>query len=341
MRLARSLLLGSIVVASFSFASARSARADTPATPAAPTDRLEEARQLFGEGTEAVKRAEWAVALASFERSAKLKPHAITTYNIGACQRAIGAYTKARATFAEALATNETTHELPDSLATAGKGYVAEIDRLVAHAKVTIAPADARIAIDGAPLAPDPSDPSKLVAGLRGPGPGETPPVASFELLLDPGAHVVVLSRKGFADVVLNRSFLPSSTSTLALELDKLPGVMHIASNQERAIVTVGGMDVGMTPVDVTRASGIYQVVVKKEGYVPYASQVVIKPGDEVSLRGQLSPESPSIVKRWWFWTGAVVVVGGVVAATYFATRPSPSQPPLDGGGLGWSVPVK
>jgi len=302
-------------------------------------ETLAKARQLFAEGTERVKAAEWSPALASFERSAALKPHAITTYNIGACQRAIGSYTRARVTFAEALRRSETTHELPDSLAAAARGYVDEIDRLLAHASVTVAPPDARIAVDGAPLAPAGS--AGMVAGLRPPGPGEAPPSASFEISLDPGAHVFVLSRKGFGDVVVNRTFAPAARTSLRLELDKLPGVMRIGSNQDRAIVTVGGVDVGMAPVDVTRPAGSYQVVVRKEGFAPYASQVVLKPGDEVSLRGQLAPESKSVLKRWWFWTGAAAIVAGGVVTTYLLTRPGPTRPPLDGGGLGWSVPVK
>lgn len=302
---------------------------------------VEQARRLFTEGTERVKKAEWARALASFEQSSALKPHAITTYNIGACQRAIGTYTKARATFSEALKRHESTRELPESLATAAKGYVAEIDRLVAHAKVTIAPSDARIAVDGAPLAPDPTDGNRLIAGLRPPGPGETAKSASFELIVDPGAHVFVLSRKGFTDIVLNRTLAPSSTTTLTLELNKLPGTMHIASNQDNAIVTVAGIDVGMTPAAITRSSGSYRVIVKKEGYVPYESMVALKPGDDVTLRAQLTPEPKSVLKRWWFWSGAAVVLTAVAVGTYFAVRPEPMRPPLDGGGLGWSVPLK
>src|SRR5688500_10449777 len=97
------------------------------------TARTDEARQLFAEGTERVKTAEWSKALASFERSAALKPHAITTYNIGACHRAIGSYTRARAKLAEALERHATTSELPDNLLITARGFVDEIDRLVAH----------------------------------------------------------------------------------------------------------------------------------------------------------------------------------------------------------------
>ena len=68
---------------------------------------------------------------------------------------------------------------------------------------------------------------------------------------------------------------------------------------------------------------------------------MALKAGDDVSLQAQLTPESKSVFKRWWFWTGAAVLLGGVAVGTFFAVRPEPTRPPLDGGGLGWSVPLK
>jgi hypothetical protein len=315
--------------------------AASPARADEDPAKVEQARQLFAEGTERVKAAEWSKALSSFERSAALKPHAITTYNIGACHRAIGRYTLARVTFAEALRRHGSTNELPDGLKLAAEGFVDEIDRLVSHVRVKIAPADARISIDGAPLGKDPSAAERMLAGIRPPGPGEAAPSGSFDLVVDPGAHVIVLSRKGFRDVVLNKTFAPSSKTALDLELDKLPGVMHIASTQPGAVVAISGIDVGVTPVDVTRPAGSYRVLVRKEGYVAYSSQVTLKPGEDVALRAQLVPESKSVFERWWFWAGATALVAGAVVTTYVVTRPDPTEPPLNGGGLGWSVPVQ
>ena len=53
-------------------------------------------------------------------------------------------------------------------------------------------------------------------------------------------------------------------------------------------------------------------------------------------LNAALDLEKPSVLSRWWFWTGAVVVVGGGVAVTYFATRSTPQAAPFDGGSTGW-----
>jgi hypothetical protein len=324
---------------------APSARAEAP-----PADALAEARAQFVHGTELVKKTQWAEALAAFEQSASRRPHAVTTFNIAVCERAIGRYTRARKMLLLALEQGGTAgRELPESLAVEAKTYLDEINRLLPRARVRLEPANADLAVDGRPLealAPTASDTGAasrlvLVAGVRAPDRGEPPPSASFELLLDPGAHVITLSRKGFADAVVNRSFAPGSTTDLELYLDRLPATLHIASDRPNAIVTIDGTDVGATPASVSRPGGSYQIVVKKKGFTSYASQIVVRSGEELSLSARLPPEKPAITARWWFWTGAAVSVSGAVTATYFATRPDPQRPPLDGGGLGWNIDLR
>jgi hypothetical protein len=65
-------------------------------TGADETASLAQARAAFAEGAARVGRADWAGALAAFERSAALRPHPVTTFNLGACERALGHYTRAR-----------------------------------------------------------------------------------------------------------------------------------------------------------------------------------------------------------------------------------------------------
>jgi hypothetical protein len=320
--------------------------ADEAKPSAAETPDVTKARDEFVAGAELVKKAQWAEALAAFERSAKLRPHAVTTYDIGACLRAMGQYTRARETFVRALAENDKSGatQLSESLVADSKGYIAEIDRLLATATVHLTPANAAIAVDGRPLevvagATTPT----LVAGTLPPGAGTSPPVASFTLVLDPGAHVVTLSRKGFADAIVNRTFSPGSTTDLKLELDRLPATMHITSNQPGAVVTVNGSDVGVAPVDVSRPAGSYRLVVTKDHFVTYESQVQVRAGEEANLEAKLFAESTSLTQRWWFWTAAGIVVAGAAVGTYFATRTSPTaeRPALDGGGLGWTLKVQ
>ncbi len=307
--------------------------------------QVAEARQRFKEGAELVQKAQWAEALTSFELSAKLRPHAITTYNIGACERALGRYTRARATLERALSQNAQAaaggaQQLPDSLVSEAHGYAAEIDRLLAHAEVSIEPPDAAIAVDGRPLEVGGGTPPVLSGGTLPPGPGSAPPVARFELVVDPGTHVITLSRKGFGDVVLHRTLQPGSHTQLTLALDRLPATLHVASNKDGAVVTVNGLDVGVAPVDVERPAGSYRVVVKKPGCAPYETQVAVRPGEEANLRAALEVQKTPVYKRWWFWSLAGGVVVGAILGGYFGAQAA-QTPKVDGGGLGWAIQLR
>lgn len=333
-----------LAVAFWTMLSPVPSHADQP-PPSEPSedDAVVRARKHFEDGITFVREHEWGRALEAFESSAALRPHAVTTYNIGACHRAMGRYTRAKAALQDALARHESGESLPPNLIEDSNRFLGEIDRLLAHVKLRVSPADARVAVDGAPLKliSKPGGPPLLVAGVRGAGPGERLPAKTVELVLDPGAHVFLLSRKGFSDVALNRTFPADSRSELAYQLDKLPAQLKITANVERAMVEIGGRPVGMTPLSLQQPAGTYAVTVVSEGHEPYETQVSVKPGEAVTLKATLPEATPSIVERWWFWTIAGVVVTGAVVGTYFGTRPEPERPPLDGGGLGWTVPLE
>lgn len=301
------------------------AHADTR-NGAAEDPSVLQARDDFVHGATFVKNLQYADALIAFEHSAKLRPHAATTYNIGVCQRAMGRYTLARSTFEASLEQDRAADgsQLSETLRSETAAFVNEIDHVLANLTITLNPADAAIAVDGRPLerASDAGAMPTLVAGTRPAGKGEPPPSPTFDVVVDPGAHVLTLSRKGFADVVINRSLLPGSKTGLKLELDRLPASFHFASDRDGATVAIDAVDVGVVPVDVTRPAGRYLVAVRKSGFVAYESQVVAQPGERIDLMANLKQERPAITTRWWFWTAAVVVVAGAAVGTYYATRP-------------------
>ncbi|KYF48394.1 hypothetical protein BE08_26645 [Sorangium cellulosum] len=329
----------------------RGARGDEPAPAAAESSatessaNVEEARRLFMAGVALVKKTAWAEALAAFERSAALRPHPVTTFNVAACQRAMGQYARARQTFSLALQMDADAggEALSGSIAAEIRGYIAEIDGLLAKAAIRLTPADTAIAIDGRPLQrlPDGDARPRLAAGLRSPGPGEPPPSGRFEVVLEPGVHVLTLSRPGYADRVVRRTFAPGSSSSLELDLDRLPATLRISANRARAAVSVDGIDVGVAPVELTRPAGTYHVVVRKQGFIPYETRVAVRPGEQARLNAALPEERPLLLERWWFWAAAGSVVTGAILVTYAATRPDPERPPLNGGGLDWVIEVK
>jgi hypothetical protein len=308
--------------------------AQAPEEPVDPV--VASAREHFMRGVELVKAAQWAEALAEFEKSSTLRPHPITTFNEGACQRALGRYTLARESLRRALGPSDGRTELPEMHAADAKAFLEEIERTLVHVTMTVKPGGSRMSVDGRPV--QPGEGGVFVAGVSPPGPGAPAPSGRFELLLDPGAHVFSFARKGYADAVVNRPFSAGERAVLDFELDLLPATLTVSANVSGAIVAIGAREVGPVPVDVRRAPGGYRVTVRKDGYEPYEASVMLKPGEQTSLRARLSPEKVPITKRWWFWTGAAAVVTGGVLATYALTREDPPPEPYDGGSTGWVV---
>ena len=64
---------------------------------------------------------------------------------------------------------------------------------------------------------------------------------------------------------------------------------------------------------------------------------------EEVNLVAPLSREKIALTQRWWFWTGVAVLVAGAASVTYLVVRKdqTPERPAVDGGGLGWTLPLR
>ncbi len=315
------------------------ALADAPPAPApsvrSPDEATAEARALYTQGIDLAKRSQWAEALALFERSSTLRPHPVTTYNVGVCEWSLGRYVRARRSLGRALARATPEAELPAAMAKEAEAYVGEIERILVHLSVDLQPADAGIAVDGRPIE---LEGRVLFAGLREPGAGEAPPTRAFELVVDPGTRTFTLSRKGFANIVLNRTFAPGTRAPLTLELARLPGTLRIASTESAAAVTVNGIDVGLAPLDLSRPSGAYRVLLRKEGFDPYEARVTLNAGEETRIQAALVATETPITKKWWFWTGAATIIAGGVLLTYAVTRPEAQPPPYERGSTGWLV---
>jgi hypothetical protein len=305
------------------------------------------ARREFLSGAELVKQERWAEALAAFERASSQKAHAITSFNIAQCERALGQYTRARRSLLQALeqdrVSNET--ELPPNARNEARGMLDELERILIRVTVNLRPEEAALAVDGRPLERAPEDGQGtplLVAGTHAPGPGAPIQLPTFRVLMNPGAHVFIVSQRGYQDIVLNRSFPPGASAALDLSLDKLPATIHLTSDHPDAIVRVNGVDVGNPPVEVSRAAGRYKVTVTRAGFVPYDADVAVRSGERVELDAKLREDRPALTQRWWFWTAAGALVIGAATTTYLLTRsePEPTRPPTNGGGLGWSLKV-
>jgi hypothetical protein len=191
------------------------------ATPAESDGALAEARAAFQQATALARQGGWVDALHAFEHSAALHPHAITTYDIGFCERVLGHWTRARRMLLRALDEHEAHGgaELPLDLIAATQAFLGEADRQIARVRVSIPSEGGALGIDGRPLevADTRAQGPVLVGGTRAMGPAEVPPAARFEVELDPGEHVFVLVSSDRPDVVVTETLAPGSQSVLEL----------------------------------------------------------------------------------------------------------------------------
>lgn len=232
----RLLALLSVLLASHAFAQTQSApgTSKTPASderasgtssvsaPVPPESvEVDQARTAFAEGIEDAKEGRWLDALAALARSNELHPHAVTTYNIGYCERSLGRYTRARKMLAKALAQHQTSggHELSSDLVAAAAGYLTEAERQIAKVSVNVAPATATVKVDGRPLELVARDRPRPVvsAGTREVGQAEVAPAANFDLLIDPGTHEFVVSASDHRVAITTHTFLAGSSVAIQL----------------------------------------------------------------------------------------------------------------------------
>jgi hypothetical protein len=115
---------------------------------------------------------------------------------------------------------------LPEDLLALARSYLPEVERRLAHAFVRAELNGATVSVDGRPLERTSAPAAThlvLVAGTRDDRGSEAPPASSFELLIDPGRHLIVLSRPGAPDKVITETFDAGTDRNLLLRAEALP----------------------------------------------------------------------------------------------------------------------
>jgi hypothetical protein len=173
-------------------------------------------------GVSLARQGEWPEALRAFERSYALRAHPVASYNIAYSERALGHYTRAQKFFRRSLDehTAAALGTLPDDLLVLAKSYLVEVEKRLSHVSVRVRAPMSRLSVDGRPLdvLSKPGAPRLvLVAGTRDGRGAEQPPQPSFDLLIDPGRHFILLSRPGIPDEVRTESFEAGESVDLVL----------------------------------------------------------------------------------------------------------------------------
>lgn len=262
----------------------------------ARADATDDARAEFIRGTKLAEEAQWSEALAAFEKSGTLKSHPLTTYNIGACERALGRYTRARRSLRLALAGNEASGgtAIKPNVVANGKGYLEEIEGKLAKLDVRVSPTDVLLAVDGRPLE---IVGGIAVAGTRTPGPPEAAPGSPFRLEVDPGTHTFTVTRAGLGDTSIPFTFQSGQKGEIELRHEPPKNAVAVVSSPSKpALGAVDGGALHPLPWTVQLAPGSHELTVRVPGQVASKQSLEAKAGITLNVFAPLPLTSQLLV---------------------------------------------
>jgi hypothetical protein len=253
-RLRRRLRAGSRAARGWLFACALGVVAPSFAQEVEPPRTTEDgrARELFVRGASLAKANRWVEALAAFEESAELLPHAKTSFNVGYSARALGRFTRARAAIREALAQHEQGTKLTDVQVEAARDYLREAEERVVRAVVELSPQGTTVKLDGASLVRDAEGWWRSSSQSPAGGAPSEAPEGRVTLLLDPGRHLLTATSP--AGVVQTLEVSPASGERPRYRID----VQSVSSTDAARQRPIGSPT---TPAVASDATAIRTVV--------------------------------------------------------------------------------
>lgn len=271
------------------------------AEPTACADE-EGAAEWKRRGDEAMDAGRAAEALTAYRRAASLEPSPALDYNVGRALLAVGDFAGALAMFEryETSAPEELqrrTHRLGD--------VMAELRTKIATLTVVCEAASctgARTTIRGVEAGPLP-----------------------LTLRLNPGRAEVRVERRGFLPFAETVDLGPGETAGVVVTLRPEPvfGRLAIVANPRGAGVAVDGQRRGLAPIDLELAPGTHEVVLSAPKHAERKLTVSLAENESRRIDLALAPSGPEstpITSRWWFWTGAGVLVAGAALAVVAAS---------------------
>ncbi len=112
---------------------------------------------------------------------------------------------------------------------------------------------------------------------------------------------------------------MSSSPWIASLVARSTEGRLTVGSPVAGAVAYVDGKRLGTVPAEIALADGSHRVRVEHPDYRAAETTVEIGSGDTKRIDVALE-RTPGLLSKWWFWTGAGVVLVGSVGVTIAAT---------------------
>lgn len=258
------------------------------------------ARELKDAGDRAMASLRYAEALDDYERATAIEPHPVLLFNRGRALQALHRNPEALEHF-EAFQREAS----PELVARAG-----QLGELMERLRDQVGRVELACNVAGATVL------------MRGVKVGVTPLTQPLALNAGP-AHVSVLAE---GRVPYERDVVIAGRGELRLEVQLEPikprGRVVVRSVVSGAVVFVDGQRLGVVPAEAALPAGRHRVRLEHPDYTPGDTTFEVADGDRKVVSLPLE-RRPGILSKWWFWTGAGVVLasGAVVAIALTSER--------------------
>jgi hypothetical protein len=262
------------------------------------------AQALRDEGNQAMLDMRYVDALALYNQSRSLDPDNVgVEYSVARAHQLLGEYP-------EALSALESFQKRasPEVRAKVGR-----LDQLFSDLRSRISTLQLECSQPGARVL------------LRDKVIGSTPLAA---VRLAAGAATLQVELDGFFPVT-REVVLPAGGSLqveVSLHARSTSSLLHVKTEPGSALVSVDGKRIGTSSprVELVLPAGSHHVTASREGYDEASVPVVLKAGSTRELLVPLEKTTP-VTSRWWFWTGAALVVasGAVLTVALLRERPA------------------
>lgn len=275
-----------------------------PATSAMAESPKERAGELASRAASLARQDRLDEAIELFRTAYDLDPAPAILYNLGRLQERKGRLREARGFYERLLSVAR-----DEELAGLGRERLEDVlGRLPGLLRMEVAPADARVLVDGR----------------------ESPDRPEEGVPLPRGTHQVEVRRSGYESQARTVEILPDEVRREGFALRPLPGWLIVRSVGPVTEVTVDGAAVDPTPgARIELPAGSHDVKVGRAGQPAFARRVEIPPGGEATLALPLEalnvealPRPPRSYAPWhWVTLGlgaAILATGGLMTGLAF-----------------------
>ncbi len=141
------------------------------------------------------------------------------------------------------------------------------------------------------------------------------------------GTATIEVNADGFLPFRKNVELPPGTITRIDAELiPKKQDALVIVRTKPSADISIDGRPIGRTPLEIRLSPGAHTLVAQAPGHEKERIPMTLALGDRREINLELR-EPPSVLSRWWFWTGAAVVVGAGVFGIYAATTERSAEP--------------